>query len=278
MAPTTIWFLALVGIFSSVVQCAPSSLLFPKDASSLDKPVLSPPVPDLSKDLLNNLRDLLNSDSIWQPSLTNQDCKDWFQKEGFKLEDIETYNATYGDCEVPWTMCRHKSAPYGMKTTSIIWGRVPVRLRSYIRHVIALPAKINGLPEAINDNDNVVITGNARFSQILAAVGKSVDKYGFPNTTGLYHNSFEWLNAYAHDKAVPSAVAAIDQTENLAQFIILALYEKRVRGGVEEQIPGWESISHGYRQVIKNAYRDSWGDKEGVLCQKRLNDSDIISV
>lgn len=89
--------LALVGIFSSIVISAPSSLLLPKETSILDKPLLSPPVRDLGKDLLNNLRDQFISSMVWPGNLVNDDCKSWFEKEGYGLGHIETFNGTYGD-------------------------------------------------------------------------------------------------------------------------------------------------------------------------------------
>lgn len=70
-------------------------------------------------------------------------CKAQAGYEGFDAADMEVFSITYTDCAEAWTMCRHKDSQVTQIEMIDVFGRLPVRMRNYARHVIGeLPFRV----------------------------------------------------------------------------------------------------------------------------------------
>jgi len=85
--------------------------------------------------------------------------------------------------ETPWVMCRHKDAWYQPDLMEFYIGLIPVNMRRFNRHFIALPGDDKGGPATYNDYDTIVFKGQASLHRIIAESAKSMGQYvggGFP--------------------------------------------------------------------------------------------------
>lgn len=49
--------------------------------------------------------------------------------------DMQVFNVTYTDCDEPWVFCRHREPPNSQLDLVRQFGRLPVKMRNYVRHV-----------------------------------------------------------------------------------------------------------------------------------------------
>lgn len=77
---------------------------------------------------------------ILTPSGIPDRCRDVgnSEKENFPggPYDIEVFNVHYADCDMAWVMCRHHQADMSKEQMIDLFGRMPVRMRQWIRLVI----------------------------------------------------------------------------------------------------------------------------------------------
>ncbi|KAF2011903.1 hypothetical protein BU24DRAFT_485210 [Aaosphaeria arxii CBS 175.79] len=259
----------LTGLLATTVLGSPV-VANVRNANRLDKPVLSPQLPDLSKGLEANLNFAYGEIARWVTHgyegnpRTNEVCQSYWKNNHLAWEDLWHFNATYRDClAMSWNGCFHSKAELDPEDIFQIWGMIPVQMRSYTRHLIVLPAEAenhSSKSSAVwNDRDDIYIKGRPSMHEFLVAVAKSADLHGFPGIKDAYHNTTEWLEAYNKDSAVPSTIAQISQAENIAVHIAIALFDIRVPGGISSVLPGWRDIGNQQKQITKAAHPDLFG-------------------
>ncbi|KAF8428524.1 hypothetical protein EV426DRAFT_543398 [Tirmania nivea] len=242
-------------------------------AALIDKPLISPPMPSLDQGLLNNLKPTHSTHSQWKWGWIPQDCKTMVQDEGFNPYDVEVFNIHYTDCPDVWIFCRHNKAPVSQIDMINIFGRMPVRMRQYVRHMLAVP----GVISAGSSGDNIVLkgTGPNLMTVFVHETAHSMDSHAIPATTAPFHDSPPWIEAVNQDSAISDSYAQTNQGENFAQETVIALFDKVVPGGIRSVQPNWRAIFHQY------ATAQGWlGDQilPGGTCQKRLANSAPISM
>lgn len=79
--------------------------------------------------------------------------------------------------EKPWVMCRHKDAWYQPDLMNFYIGLIPVNMRRFNRHFIALPADDKGGRDTYNDYDTIVWKGQASLHNIIAESARSMGQY-----------------------------------------------------------------------------------------------------
>jgi hypothetical protein len=55
---------------------------------------------------------------------------------GFSPYDMEVLNVQYTDCGMAWVLCRHNKAEPSQIQMIDIFGRLPVRMRQWVRWII----------------------------------------------------------------------------------------------------------------------------------------------
>lgn len=261
---------------ANTASVALAAAVVPAVYAALDKPVIDPEFPGgglggISQGLIDNIPGVVADWDDWEAGWIAQDCKTLAEGSGFSTLDITTFNIHYADCPDAWVFCRHKDSPLSQASMVDTFGRVPVGLRSYIRHMIALP----GTESAGSAGDNVQMNGNLEITVYVHEIAHSVDGHAFDPSLGQpFSNGQVWLDNYNQDSAVPDSYAQSSQQENFAQQTVVALYDKVVPGGIGNIQPNWNAIFHQFATV-----QGYLGDKllPGGTCSGRLTNSEPVA-
>jgi hypothetical protein len=217
-------------------------------SAALDKPVINPPFPgggldSLGQGLLENLKPTYSTNDDWGAGYIPKDCKTIADGNGFSPFDITPFNIHYEDCGDVWIFCRHKDSPLSKIDMIDIFGRLPVHMRQFIRHIIALP----GTKSAGSSGDNIQMNGDIGITVYVHEIGHSLDSHAFDPSYGApFSNSKVWIDNYNKDSAVTDSYAQVSQQENFAQETVVSLYDKVVPGGIGTIQPNWQAIFHQY--------------------------------
>ncbi|KAM3475799.1 hypothetical protein MY5147_003551 [Beauveria neobassiana] len=250
-------------------------------SARLDKPVIKPPFPNgglgsLGPDLMSSLPIAAHTTSDWDPTHLPRDCKRLAQSAGFSPLDVDAFNIRFDDCKrQPWVFCRHKDAPLSKSNMTELFGRLPVRMRQYIRHMIALP----GQRSAGSAGDNIQMNGDCEITVFIHETGHSLDSHAFDPKHGVpFSSSPVWKDAYDKDTAVTDDYAQTSQQENFAQETVVAVYNKNVNkggggGGIGKIQPNAQAIRNAYTTLEKYI-----GDIiiPGGECTHRLENSPAV--
>ena len=245
-------------------------------SATLNKPIISPQFPggglaSLGQGLLDHLAPTQSTFDDWGAGWIAKDCKTLAKANGFSPNDITTFNIKYTDCSDTWVFCRHKNSPMSEIGMIDLFGRLPVRMRSFIRHIIALP----GTKSAGSSGDNIQLNGDCDITVFIHETGHSLDSHGFDSSYGVpFSTGKVWVDNYNLDSAVTDSYAQSSQQENFAQETVVSLYDKVVSGGIGTIQPNWQAIFHQYATLQGYA-----GDKiiPGGSCTNRLANSEPVT-
>ncbi|KAH8692279.1 putative conidiation-specific protein [Talaromyces proteolyticus] len=239
-------------------------------AQTLDKPALTPDLDYLEQGAIDNLAPTQSTNDQWGSGWIPSDCKDIANNEGKNPDDFEIYNVHYDDCDDAWVFCRHKDTPTDLITTIDIFGRLPVAMRSWVRHVLTIP----GDNYAYNSNGNIAFFGTTSGIMDVAIheTGHSLDLLGAYGDQ--LSSSQDWLDNYNQDSNVPDNYAQTNQIENVEQNTVVSVYDKVVPGGFGSAQPNWNNIFHQYATLQGKA-----GDQiiPGGSCDRHLVNSETVS-
>lgn len=109
------------------------------------KPEVQPSIPRdrMETDLRNNLHPTQSTWDYWGSGWIPQGCRDIANKYNLNPRDFTIFNVHYTDCSEPWIMCRHRNAGASEIDMIDIFGRLPVRMRSYIRYASLSTTMLN---------------------------------------------------------------------------------------------------------------------------------------
>ncbi|KAL8870958.1 MAG: hypothetical protein Q9174_003117 [Haloplaca sp. 1 TL-2023] len=212
----------------------------------------------------------------WGPGWIPQWCKDTAKERNFNPADITTWNVHYDDCKEPWIMCHHKSSPSPILNLVDTFGRLPVKTRQYVRHIITLPAE-NGW--AYNANGNIAFFGTTltNLNVHLHESAHSLDLQNAYKDKPL-HSSQKWLSEYAQDSKVPDPYAQTNQIENVAQNTVITAYERNVPNGFHGINKDSKSIFHQWATVDTEQREAGKLLIPGGKCGPRLKNSDPVKI
>jgi len=201
----------------------------------LDKPALHLDLDYLESGSENNLHPVQSSIQQWGAGWIPKDCYDIAKSYKFDPKDVQTFNVKYTDCSEAWTLCYHKNSPNTLIHIIDLFGRVPVRMRSYVRHVITLPAQQTW---AFESNQNIAVFGLHNVSGLdvmLHETGHALDFGGaYPGTdaqhtfhgknqcirrpccrfsSNIYVDTKVWMDNYNQDPDVPDNYARTNVVE-----------------------------------------------------------------
>ncbi|KKK21929.1 hypothetical protein AOCH_000188 [Aspergillus ochraceoroseus] len=257
---STMKFLSAMAILCTVVQ-----------AQTLDKPALTPNLDYLLQGNTDNLQPAASHYGKWEDGWIPADCKSIAEDQQLNPTDFEVYDVFYGDCGDAWSFCRHKSSSDSIDTIIDTFGRVPVRMRSWVRHVLTIP----GDNWAFNSNGNIAFSGTTsqNLDVALHETGHSLDLLGAYGET--LSSSQTWLDNYNQDPNVPDEYARSNQVENVAQNTVVGIYDKVVPGGFGSVQPNWGNIFHQY-STLQSMAKDTI--IPGGTCDRHLANSETVSM
>lgn len=255
-----------------------TTLIHAADVSShLDKPPLVNNLDYMAPGLMDNFPIVHSTYKPWSAGWIPKDCKDEAESAGQSAQDITTYDVQYDDCNTAWVMCYHKNSGRSFDEIVALFGRIPVRARSFVRHVLTLP---DTAAHAYNAGGNIVMfeteEGGLGFEVFLHETGHSLDLLN-AYTRGQLSSSQNWLDNYNQDPNVPDPYSQTNQIEDVAQNTVVAAYNVQVPGGYGSLEPRSYNIFHQYATV------QTWQRESGDLlvpngqCGKRLTNSEPVS-
>ncbi|KAL7917761.1 hypothetical protein ACQKWADRAFT_305971 [Trichoderma austrokoningii] len=249
--------------------------LLPLAFANLDKPVIQPNFPSsgpntIGQGLLDNLKPTHSTSDVWGAGWIPADCKALVEAAKLSPFDVIPFNIHYTDCSQTWTFCRHKDSPLSQIDIIDLFGRIPVRMRDFIRHFVFIP----GAASAGSSGDNTLMVGNVEITVFIHEIGHSLDSHAFNPSYGVpFSTSNIWISNYNLDSAVTDDYAQTSQQENFAQETVVSVYDKVVPGGIGRIQPNWKAIFHQYATL-----QGYIGDTiiPGGTCVNRLTDSQPV--
>lgn len=110
-------------------------LVVTASAQNPDKPTIKPPMKwdRMENDLRRNLSPANSTRKYWSPGWIPATCKDFADGHNLSSSNFTVFNVNYDDCSEPWIFCRHMNATASELDMIEMFGRMPVRMRSYVR-------------------------------------------------------------------------------------------------------------------------------------------------
>jgi hypothetical protein len=208
--------------------------------------IISPAIPPLDQGLLNHLAPTHSKYSNWGSGWIPADCKALAIQQNLSPYDIIPFNIEYEDCPgQPWVFCRHKDAPISEITIIDQFGRLPVRMRQYIRHMLFIPGPSFGG----SNGDNTLISGQGLITLFIHEIAANLGSHAFPPQYLPFPSSQVWNDALNQDTAVLDAEAQLNPTESYLQAMVVALFDKVVFGGIGSVEPNWQAVYHQYETI-----------------------------
>jgi hypothetical protein len=136
---------------------------------------------------------------------------------GCDTSKVQAFQANYGDCSEPWTLCRCADAQMSAETMLTRFAQVPPGVRSYVGSALAVSASSCS---AGSGDDFIVFNGDCSQSVFDHESGHSLDQGTSP--------SQEWSSALASSSCVPDDYADTSTAEDFAQVNVCYTYQTRV--------------------------------------------------
>ncbi|KAK8117223.1 uncharacterized protein PG998_005504 [Apiospora kogelbergensis] len=218
--------------------------------------------------------------SGWIPS----DCKGYAIDHNVKAEDFITFQVQYADCSDPWIMCYHKDSETSMDNIAIQFGRIPIQMREWVKHVVTIPDSTGW---AYMDGANTIYMKPSDKMQttMVHETAHAVDLNGGYNGSVL-SGSDVWTSNYALDSHVPDPYSRTDTVEDIAQNTVVAVLNENVpgpNGGFATVEPNWAGVFHQYATIITQARNTGRGNSmlvpgQNVACAHRMPNSEPVSL
>ncbi|KAI0835486.1 hypothetical protein F5Y06DRAFT_306235 [Hypoxylon sp. FL0890] len=278
------------------LECLPALSLFilsytiESDASTATDdnpdalPAISPPYDfdgAIEPDLLQHLNSTRNELLFFPTGMMPEYCMNVAKDNGYGPADIEAFNIFYSDCALPWTVCRLNHSKVDAYTMAEFFGKIPLSMREFIRHIIVLkPKDLQGAAAASND-DNIEFSEDSWCLYILVhEISHSLDSHVFiPGVTqpdqDRLSDSQTWKDQFSQDSATVSEYARTLWTEDLAETGIIALYDIVVPGGADTLSKNSHDVYHQY-STYQKYYGDLITPGKKTNCTSRLMNSQMV--
>ncbi|KAM7203792.1 hypothetical protein V8F20_003798 [Naviculisporaceae sp. PSN 640] len=240
---------ALVGLFALLVGSANAA--HPEFAQ---RSLVFPGLSFLGSNLVKFTQRTANI-STWKSGFLPKQCFDEAKVKGFSPADMEAFSITYDDCGEPWVFCRHVKSQTGKMAMVKQFGRLPVGMRDFVRHVISFPSSRPApYAFALTGPGDIVMFGDASNDLTIWAheTAHCMDQHSGARPLGDFHRTETWIDAFSADTGVPDEYAKTNQIENFAQNVVVAMYDKtnNAKGGIWEAPGGCYKV-HRIRHQLQ---------------------------
>ncbi|KAF2638199.1 hypothetical protein P280DRAFT_405066, partial [Massarina eburnea CBS 473.64] len=249
--------------------------------AKLTKPVLNQNIDYLKDGLNKNLPETKYTKSQWQSGWIPQACKNLASDTKTSPKDFEIWDVTYADCGDPWVFCHHKNSGITIDSMARQFGKVPIQMRQWVRHILDVPAEGGW---AFETDGNIVFNkpDDDMLPVIIHETGHSVDLSGAYDGKPISSSDDFWNN-YDKDPNVSDNYAASNMVENVAQNTVIAVYNENVPGQYAGIEPKWNNIFHQYATLISRAIANGKGNNyfkpgQDAQCTHRMPPSAKVSV
>ncbi|TQV95245.1 hypothetical protein V2A60_009709 [Cordyceps javanica] len=243
--------LTAVALLSAAVASA-----HPNPGDKLNKPPVHPNLDYLEAGLEEYLPETSYTLHEWNNGYIPEQCKKIVTGgvdpgTHFNPADIQTFDVKYADCGDPWVFCHHRNSNASIDTMARQFGKLPIQMRQWVRHVIDLPDKGRHAYEW-DGTVTFFAAGEHMMTVIAHETGHSLDLSGaYPDRS--LSNSDRWWREYDQDSHVPDPYSASNAIEDVAQNTVVAVHDVNVPGGYPGVEPGWAGIVHQLHLVEAEA-------------------------
>ncbi|KAF3941577.1 hypothetical protein ABW19_dt0206669 [Dactylella cylindrospora] len=208
----------------------------------------------------------------WPSGAVPASCILEMGKRGCAANHIFVYNVTYTDCPRPWVFCRCDNAPVHIGRTADIFGRLPVKLRSRIRHPQIVPHTDGSCGGGAPDDGDLLIAGDCPLEVFIHEAGHLVDNRG--DVFGEdYSSKPDFINAMNSDTCSVSYYARENgRHEVFAEISVVTLYYLRTGTLPAVVPPATTGCYNNQLQTIVNRF-GSLLFTYGGTCGARADDS-----
>lgn len=158
------------------------------------------------------------------------------------------------------------------------FGRVPVHMRQWVRHVIALPSSVGG--HAYNSGGNIAMFDNIdnAITVFIHETAHSLDLLGAYTDKPLSSSDY-WITQYGLDPNVPDPYSQTNQVEDVAQTTVVATFDENVPGGFVTVEQDNMATFHQYATLQTEADAAAPGNilLPGGQCTHRLDNSPPVA-
>ncbi|KAM7199793.1 hypothetical protein V8F20_005663 [Naviculisporaceae sp. PSN 640] len=259
-------------MFFSKPAIAATALLGVASAQNPSKNNISPAFNfgRMETDFRNNMHPTQSTRDYWGDGWIPEGCRNIANWKGLNPNDFIVFNVHYNDCSEPWSFCRHKNAGASEIDMIDMFGRLPVRMRSYIRHFMATPGLNDGAAAFIYQSGDVVFEDRPNLGTFVHEVSHSMDWHALRQYGSPFSSTKIWQDNFWADKASVSDYSKTNWVEHFAEVGIIGVYDKLVPGGIGTIQPNWRDIFHQYA-----TYQGYLGDNilPGGTCRNRFANS-----
>ncbi|KAI1204870.1 uncharacterized protein F4807DRAFT_454352 [Annulohypoxylon truncatum] len=236
----------------------------------------------IEKGLMDNLHPTPSHIKYLTGNKMPTDCMAHAKEKNHGPDEFEVFEVYYEDCHVPWVMCRLKDTHVNATTMADTFGRMPLGMREFVKHVILFKPKDLPGAAAWDAGDVIAISEDSFRLYVLAhEMSHSIDAHievpgVTPSGKGGLSSSKRWAEQYALDNATVSDYARTLWAENLAETGIIALYNIVVPNGVANlQHNSPRQVFHQYA-TYTTYYRDIITPGKNQTCKQRVPDSKMV--
>jgi hypothetical protein len=192
-----------------------------------------------------------------------------------------THQLTLIQCGDAWVFCHHKNSPITIDSMAKQFGKVPIQMRQWVRHVVDVPAKAgwafeyDGIITFVNPQDNMLPV-------ILHETSHSLDLSGAYKQKPMSSSDVFW-NAYNADSNTPDPYSQSNIIEDVAQNSVVAIFDSNVPGGFHGVEPKSAGIKHQYQTLQAAAKAVGHGNSlfkpgQNAQCTHKMPNSETVSV
>ncbi|KAK8085660.1 hypothetical protein PG997_006931 [Apiospora hydei] len=194
----------------------------------LDKPAVRKDFTGFEPLLIANLPETKYNISVWARGWIPSDCNGYADSHNVSAADFIIYQVQYNDCGDPWIMCYHKDSEASIENIAKQFGRIPIQMREWVKHVVTIPDKMGW---AYMDKGNTVFMRptDSMVTTMIHETAHAVDLNGGYGGS-LLSGSALWAGNYAQDTHVPDDYSATDTVEDIAQSTVVAVLNENVQG------------------------------------------------
>ncbi|KAF3937730.1 hypothetical protein ABW19_dt0202983 [Dactylella cylindrospora] len=193
----------------------------------------------------------------WTNGKAPSSCITELANNGCQSGHAQVYNVTYTDCAQPWIFCRCDNAQMTLSAMIDLFGRMPVHLRSVVRHPMAVYRQEGGCTAYATINSwagDIVMQGACYAPTVwIHETSHQLDFRGDPNWWG-WHDSPEFQAGLAVDTCAADGYGNGDLTEEFAQIGVIAQYDV-IRGFIPTQ--AYPGCLDGQLNALKTKFATS---------------------
>ncbi|KAK7193717.1 hypothetical protein DPSP01_000274 [Paraphaeosphaeria sporulosa] len=254
--------------------------------AKLDKPTLHDNLDYLKQGIIDNLPETNFNYELQAAGTIPDDCNkvatgQVYNTVNYNPADFDIFNVHYDDCGDPWVFCHHKQSPITIDSMARQFGKLPVQMRQWIRHVVDVPSdggwafEFDGTVTFLDPKDDMMPV-------IVHETGHSLDLSGAYADKPM-SSSDRWWDNYNQDSNVPDTYASTNAIEDVAQNTVVAVFNENYPGGFGAIEPDYEKISHQYYTLISEAIDAGQGNNlfkpgQSAQCTHRMAPTDPVPV